>query len=186
MRACWIVLLAGCWSSSSPSSPADTKPAGPPPPACDVLLARFKEVQIEIALDGDPDPEARASLEAKSDSWMPSSAECAGWSPAFKRCLYAAKTEADNFVCSREQQIENGVDMGGPTCEGVVAHMMSFLLGASDPAIANIARTRLMNGCVAMPRKMKECTLTADGFETYITCADPKDRARVGRALSGS
>jgi hypothetical protein len=160
---------------------------GPPPPTCEALLAQFKETQIVIALEGDTDPESRAYLEKVSDAWMPARAECDAWTPAFKRCLYAVKTEADNFRCSREQQIEQGVDMGGPDCAKVVEHMLGFLYTdtmRADAEIMALGRARLAGGCVAMPRKMKECTLRADGIAAYAECADPKDRARLGNMLN--
>lgn len=186
MRALVVAwMLAGCGSSTR-------RDPVPPPPACDALLAQFKEAQIAIALEDDTDPaeraEARAYLEKVSETWMPTPAECERWTPSFKRCLFAVKTEADNFRCSRDQQLEQGVDMGGPDCAKVVEHMLSFLYTDSlrdDPEIMARGRERLDAGCVAMPRKMKECTLRATSMATYSLCADPKDRERVGKALRG-
>ncbi|MFN0248106.1 MAG: hypothetical protein ACKV2T_14545 [Kofleriaceae bacterium] len=185
MRAFVVISLVGCWSSSEKTAPP-IDPA-PPPPTCETLLAQFKETQIVIALDGDTDPESRAYLEKVSDAWMPARAECETWTPAFRRCLYVVKTEADNFRCSREQQIEQGVDMGGPDCVKVVEHMVTFLYTdglRADAEIMARGRARLSAGCLAMPRTMKECALRADGFDGYIECADPKDRARVGNVLN--
>lgn len=138
------------------------------------MVAHLRKVSIEIGLEGDTDPETRKLATEAVDRLMPSiAAECPSWSPALRRCMTAIVTERDVYTCERHKQEEQGIDMSGPSCERVAAHMMRLVIepiGGDDKQLLERMRTRFDDACAAMPRSLKICVLAATTSDEVTRC----------------
>jgi hypothetical protein len=165
-----LAILVACGGGSSKPAP---KPE-PRVPSCDELLAHMQKTSIDIAMGTDTNAEDRKYLEDNAASLLPSKEKCATWSDEYKRCIFEATTERTMYQCERDRFIAKGVDMEGPSCETVTSHMLKILIQPilkDDEAFHREFRGRIGDGCLAMPRLVKECVLRAKSQDDFTACA---------------
>jgi hypothetical protein len=100
-------------------------------------------------------------------------ATCETWSRRYRRCLFAARTQKDLYVCENIRQVEQGVEMGGPSCDVVLEHVLSLApkVLTDDPKAVAKVREGYRDGCIAMSKQLKECALRTTALEQVPACS---------------
>jgi len=93
------------------------------------------------------------------------------WSSEVKRCLSRSTSAEDNNACQRAARVAEGADLGGPACEPLADHMITFA-GDPDLSAAENAdlRGRLVRSCAALTRATKECLARGRSLEDFNSC----------------
>lgn len=138
------------------------------------MIAAIRPVVFDVA-GATTDEEREAVASSIEPSLEKTRKECeSSWSPAYRRCAHAARSEESLFACDRDAAIERGEDLGGPSCEQVADHLTKITIDPIGPKSDHRAElhARFVTYCQPWGRARKECVLAASTTDAIAACGE--------------